>query len=211
MIHELRTYTIQPARFKDFVALTAKIGIKIRTKYSKLVGYWTTEIGELNQVVHLWEYENFDHRTRVRAALARDKAWQTKYLARSRSMVQRQESMVLVPADFWPFTPPTGTGIYELRSYRLHPGKVPEWLELFKAGLQTRQKYSKPVAVWSSELGELNRVAHLWRYESLEHRAQVRKAAMADPAWKEAVGKLGPLMQVMEAKILIPTEFSPLK
>jgi len=211
MIHELRTYTIQPVKFKDFVAHTAKVGIKLRTKHSKLVGYWTAEIGELNQVVHLWEYENFDHRTRVRAALAKDKAWNTKYLTRSRPMLQHQESMVLVPADFWPFTPPSGTGIYELRSYRLHPGKVPEWLEHFKGGLQYRLKYGKPVAVWSSELGELNRVVHLWQYESLEHRAQVRKAFMADPGWKETVGKLQPLMQVMESKILIPTEFSPLK
>ncbi len=211
MIHELRTYTTQPSKFKDFVALTAKVGIKLRTKHSRVVGYWTTEIGELNQVAHLWEYENFDHRTRVRAALAKDKAWNTQYLARSRPMLQRQESMVLVLADFWPFTPPSRPGIYELRSYRLHPGKVPEWLEHFKAGLHARQKYSKPVAVWSSELGELNRVVHLWQYENLEHRAQVRKAFMADPLWKETVAKLQPLMQVMESKILIPTEFSPLK
>lgn|SRR5574337_663718 len=211
MIYELRTYTIQPVKFKDFVALTAKVGIKLRTKHSKLVGYWTTEIGELNQVVHLWEYEDLDHRTQVRAALAKDKAWATKYLARSRPMLQRQESLVLVPADFWPFTAPAGTGIYELRSYRLHPGKVAEWLDQFKAGLAARQRYSKPVAVWSSELGELNRVVHLWQYESLGHRAKVRQAAMADPAWKETVGRLGPLMQVMESKILIPTEFSPLR
>lgn len=211
MIHELRTYTIQPSKFKDFVAHTAKVGIKLRTKHSKLAGYWTTEIGELNQVVHLWEYENFDHRTRVRAALAKDKAWNTKYVSRSRPMLQHQESMVLVPADFWPFTPPSGNGIYELRSYRLQAGKVPEWLEYFKTGLQARVKYSKPVGVWSSELGELNRVVHLWPYESLEHRARVRKAFMADPLWKETVAKLQPLMQVMESKILVPTEFSPLK
>jgi len=211
MIHELRTYTIQPPKFKDFIALTSKVGIKLRTKHSKVVGYWTTEIGELNQVVHLWEYEDFDHRTRVRAALAKDKAWNTQYLPRSRPMLQHQESMVLVPADFYPFTRPSGTGIYELRSYRLHPGKVPEWLEHFKDGLPARQKYSKPVAVWSSELGELNRVVHLWQYESLEHRARVRKAALADPAWKETVAKLGLLMQVMESKVLTPTEFSPLK
>ena len=211
MIHELRTYTIHPVKFKDFVAHTAKVGIKLRTKHSKLAGYWTTEIGELNQVVHLWEYENFDHRTRVRAALAKDKNWNTKFLSRSRPMLQHQESMVLIPADFWPFTPPSIPGVYELRNYRLHPGKVPEWLGHFKVGLQYRLKYSKPVAIWSSEMGELNRVVHLWPYESLEHRAQVRKAFMADPGWKETVAKLQPLMQVMESKILIPTEFSPLK
>ena len=211
MIHELRTYTIQPPKFKDFVAHTAKVGIKLRTKHSKVVGYWTTEIGELNQVVHLWEYENFDHRTRVRAALAKDKTWNTQYVSKIRPMMQHQETMILVPADFWPFTAPSSPGIYEFRSYRLQPGKVPEWLEHFKAGLPARVKYSKPVGIWSSELGELNRVVHLWPYESLEHRARVRKAFLADSVWQETVGRLRPLMQIMEAKILVPTEFSPLK
>jgi len=211
MIHELRTYTIHPVKFRDFVTLTAKVGIKLRTKHSKLAGYWTSEVGELNQVVHLWEYEDFDHRTRVRAAVAKDKAWNEKFLSRSRPMLQRQESMVLVPADFWAFTPPTNPGIYELRSYRLHPGKVAEWLDHFKVGLQVRLRYGKPVGIWSSELGELNRVVHIWHYESLEHRARVRKAFMADPLWKETVAKLQPLMQVMQSKILIPTDFSPLK
>lgn len=211
MIHELRTYTIQPSKFDNFVSLTAKVGIKLRTKYSKLVGYWTTEIGELNQVVHLLEYEDFDHRTRVRAALAKDKAWNTQYLVRSRPMIQHQDSMVLLPADVWSFTPPSGTGIYELRNYRLHPGKVAEWLEYWKEGMTARQKYSKPIAMWSSELGELHRVVHLWQYESLEHRFQVRKAALTNPLWKETVAKLATLAQVMESKILIPMEFSPLK
>jgi hypothetical protein len=211
MIHELRTYTIHPAKFKDFGALTAKVGIKLRTKHSKVVGYWTSEIGELNQVVHLWEYEDFDHRTRVRAALAKDQALQAQYVSKIRPMMQHQECMILVPVDFWPFTPPSGIGIYELRNYRLHPGKVSEWLEHFKTGLPARLKYNKPVGIWSSELGELNRVVHLWQYESLEHRARLRKAFMADTVWKETVGRLQPLMQEMESKILIPTEFSPLK
>jgi hypothetical protein len=193
------------------VTLTAKVGVKLRTKHSKLAGYWTTEIGELNQVVHLWEYENFDHRTRVRAAVAKDKAWNTKYLARSRPMTQHQESMILVPVDFWSFTPPAGSGIYELRSYRTHPGKMPEFLGQFKVVLEARLKHGKPVGIWSSELGELNRVVHLWHYENLEHRAQVRKALMADPDWREAAAKLPPFMQVMESKVLIPTEFSPLR
>ena len=28
----------------------------IRTNASKLNGYWTAEIGGINQVVHIWEY-----------------------------------------------------------------------------------------------------------------------------------------------------------
>lgn len=211
MIHELRTYTIEPSKFSDFLALSGEVGIKLRTKHSKLVGYWATEMGQLNQAIHLWEYDNFEHRTRVRSALAKDQAWNADFLPRIRPMIQRQESQILLPADFWTLTPPEETGIYELRSYRLHPGKVPEWLQLFKDALPTRQKYSSPVGVWSAEVGELNRVVHLWWYESLDQRLQARQASMTDPVWKETAGKLGALTQVMESKVLIATAFSPLK
>jgi hypothetical protein len=45
MIYELRTYRIHPSKLRDFLSVTAKVGITLRVKYSKLTGYWTTEIG----------------------------------------------------------------------------------------------------------------------------------------------------------------------
>ena len=30
--------------------------IHLRTAHSKLLGYWTTEYGGLNEVTHLWQY-----------------------------------------------------------------------------------------------------------------------------------------------------------
>jgi hypothetical protein len=30
--------------------------IHLRTAHSKLMGYWTTEYGGLNEVTHLWQY-----------------------------------------------------------------------------------------------------------------------------------------------------------
>jgi hypothetical protein len=211
MIHELRTYTLRPHRAMEFLKLTRKVGYEIRTRHSKCAGYWTTEIGELNQVVHLWEYEDFAHRTAVRAALAEDKDWRKEYLPKARKCHLYQESTVLIPSDVWPFAAGSGNGIYELRYYRLYPGKVAEWLGTFGKGLPARTKYSKPVGVWSSELGGLNTVYHLWGYPDLQARADTRKQVMADQAWSETVKGLSGLMLEMNAKILIPTDFSPMK
>jgi hypothetical protein len=211
MIHELRTYTLKPNKAADFLKLTREVGYAIRTRHSKCAGYWTTEVGDLNQVVHLWEYDDFAHRTAVRTALAKDSDWTTKYLTHARECHRRQESTVLIPSDVWPFTPGEGNGVYELRSYRLHPGKVAEWLALFRKGLPVRAKYSAPVGVWSSELGRLNVVHHLWGYADLQARAEVRRQVMADAAWAETVRGLNPLMQDMRTKILVPTDFSPMR
>jgi len=211
MIHELRTYTLLPKKAPEFLKLTRKVGFEIRSKHSKCLGYWTSEIGDLNQVVHLWEYADFAHRTQTRAALAEDKEWQKQFVSEARKCQLRQESTILIPSDVWPFTPGSGNGIYELRYYRLYPGKVGEWMDIFGKGLPARTKHSKPVGVWSSELGELNMVYHMWGYPDLQARADVRKQVAADPAWSDAVKSLGPLMLEMSAKILVPTSFSPMQ
>lgn len=45
--YELRTYTLNPADYPAFLALTNE-KIHMRLKHSKLVGYWTTELGGVN-------------------------------------------------------------------------------------------------------------------------------------------------------------------
>ena len=48
-------YHVKPESFSEFLKLTNE-KIHLRTNYSKLVGYWSTELGGLNEVVHIWEY-----------------------------------------------------------------------------------------------------------------------------------------------------------
>jgi hypothetical protein len=102
-------------------------------------------------------------------------------------------------------------GIYELRVYRLHPGKLAAYSDAMREGLPIRAKYSSPVGYWSVEIGPLNTVVHLWPYRDLGQRAEVRKALASDAAWQTTVGRLVPLLQVQETKLLIPAPFSPLR
>jgi hypothetical protein len=65
--------------------------------------------------------------------------------------------------------------IYEMRTYTLKPGSVGKWEELFAEAYGAgRDKYSKLGGLWHTELGPLNQVIHIWPYESLQHRADVR-------------------------------------
>jgi hypothetical protein len=57
-VYELRTYSVKPECMKPFVDLTLE-KLHIRTSFSVLHGYWTAELGGLNQVVHLWEYGQY--------------------------------------------------------------------------------------------------------------------------------------------------------
>ena len=77
--------------------------------------------------------------------------------------------------------------------------------------MPVREQYSTPVGVWSTEIGPLNMVVSLWAYRDATHRAEVRAAALGDPAWQAFVQKATSLLQAMEAKLLVPAPFSPLR
>ena len=66
-----------------------------------MVGYYFTEVGPLNQVIHLWAFETFEERIRRRAELNADAAWQA-YLAKTRPLIVSQQNMILNPAPFSP-------------------------------------------------------------------------------------------------------------
>jgi hypothetical protein len=212
MIHELRTYTIKVGRLAEYVEKSGSIGRPIRgDRYGKLLGYWSTELGPLNQVVHLWEYADLAARATARAGLARDERWVREYLPQSSPLLEAQETVILTPFEWAPFRPTPGMGVHELRTYRLVPGKAAAYGEVMREALPIREKHSAPVGYWLVEIGPLNTVVHLWGYRDLAHRAEVCRALAADAAWQSAVGRLLPLVQAQEAKILVPTSFSPLR
>ena len=66
-----------------------------------LVGFWHTEIGELNKVIHIWGYDSLDDRLARRAALAEHPDWPA-YLEVALPLIVEQENRVLIPASFSP-------------------------------------------------------------------------------------------------------------
>src|SRR5215469_13782297 len=73
MIYEVRTYTLRPGAVAEFEERFAK-RLPLREKHSKLGAFWHTEFGPLNQVLHVYPYEDLQQRTAVRDALAHDAA-----------------------------------------------------------------------------------------------------------------------------------------
>lgn len=103
MIVEERTYTTHPGKWRDYLALFEAEGLAVQRRIlGRLVGYYTTEIGELNQIVHMWAYEDLDERAERRAALLADPAFKS-YVAKMLPLLQKQETRILRPAPF--FTP----------------------------------------------------------------------------------------------------------
>ena len=210
-IFELRTYTLVPGKQAEYLSLSGDLSRKIRgDDYGKLEGFWSTEFGTLNQLVHLWSYADMNERERLRAALAQNERWRTEYVPKIRPLLIAQETKILAAA--LPVTPPTDTGnVYELRWYRTHMGRAGEWLEHFKAIMPTREKYMRRVGLWQTQIGQLNEVVHMWVFRDLNDRADARAKLGQDPAWQAFLGTSIPLLAHMQAIILNPAAHSPMK
>ena len=56
-IYELRTYTLHPGKINEAIDLYTNVGWPALEPFQKyLVGYFTGDIGALNQIVHLWKF-----------------------------------------------------------------------------------------------------------------------------------------------------------
>lgn len=104
MLVEQRTYTIAPSKLGKWLELYETYGLPVQLKYlGNLLGFFQTELGPLNQVVHLWGYDDLNERQRRRGEMAKDPAWH-EFLRRNEELgvIRDQESKILVPVKFSP-------------------------------------------------------------------------------------------------------------
>ena len=213
MIYEMRTYDLKPHSLAEVEKRFGE-AYEHRKKLSPLAAFWHTEIGPLNQIIHVWPYQDLEERARIRAEAIKDPNWPPKI----REFIVNQRSDIFIPLSVSPELKPAKVGPYfEMRVYTLASGaEVPKLQKLWEAGIPERTKFSPLCAAWISELGALNRFVHIWPYKSVDERNEVRKKAQAAGAWPPSLlakklGLPGYDMIAQENKILMPSAFSPLQ
>ena len=151
MLYEMRSYILKPGMVGEFEKRFAD-ALPTREKYSKLGAFWHTELGPLNEVIHVWPYEDLKQREEVREAASKDPSgnWPPK----SEGMILNMHSEVMVPA---PFMRPLGNqklgDIYEMRIYTYQPGTIPEVIKRWSEVIATREEYSPLAACWYPRSG----------------------------------------------------------
>ena len=101
MIYEMRVYTLSPGKVPEFEAMIESEALPHLTRYATLVGWWSTEVGPLNEVVHLWAYDDLAARDAARRAQGEDAALQA-FRPKAQALVQSQRNQLLKPSSFSP-------------------------------------------------------------------------------------------------------------
>ena len=204
MIYEIRTYTLHPRATDDFEKRWGA-AYPARAKYSPVAGFFHTEFGPLNEVIHIWPYADFGERERLRAEANKDPGWPPEVA----EFIVNQKVEILAPFDFAPaWTPGDHGPYYELRQYTFRPGSLGHIMNAWKDSLPERMKFSSPCLLGAVEMGPTaNSFIHLWAYKTLEERDRVRAGAGATGKWPPAGGREYYLSQ--QNKLMMPASFSP--
>ena len=101
-IYELRTYDVVVGKMSQVVELYKTEGWPALAKHpNRLVGYFTGDIGALNQVVHLWKFEDDADRREFWAGVFADPDFMA-FAAKLRPLLQAQQNKLLMRAPWWP-------------------------------------------------------------------------------------------------------------
>ncbi|EGG13300.1 hypothetical protein DFA_11061 [Cavenderia fasciculata] len=115
-VWELRTYQTKPGLVGKYILLilmnillyvsssclgseTFQKGFGERSKYSSPSGVFFSEVGKLNVLVHLWPYDNFEHRTNVRDEALKNDTWR-QTVTDTMPLLDNMESKTLLPVSF---------------------------------------------------------------------------------------------------------------
>lgn len=204
MIYEVRTYRLRPGTIPEVEKRFAE-ALPHREKYSKLGALWHTELGPLNQIVHVWPYESLDQRSELRGRAMQDPHWPPKI----GEFIETMDSEIFLPTSFMePLASRTFGGVYEMRTYIYQPGTIPEVLKRWEAAIQDRVKLSPLAACWYSDMGELNKFVHVWAYKSFAERDRIRAESTKLPTWPP---KTREFLVSQSNKILFPASCSPMQ
>ncbi|KAM3938389.1 protein NipSnap homolog 3A [Leptodactylus fuscus] len=99
------------------------------------------------------------------------------------------------------------TTLYELRTYAIKPSMMSSFMQLANENLHLRTAHSELVGFWSFELGGMNKVFHIWKYDSFAHRIAVRAKIAQDKLWQgNFMSKALPMMDTQDNEVayLVP-------
>ena len=101
-IYELRTYQVIVGKMAEVQRLYREQGWPAIDRHpKKLVGYFTGDVGALNELVHLWKFDDDNDRRAFWAGLFGDPDFMA-FAAQLRPLLKHQENKLMLAAPWGP-------------------------------------------------------------------------------------------------------------
>ncbi len=233
MIFERRAYTAKSGRLSNFYAANVERGFDLVDPMMKrLVGYFTTRTGPVDQVVHFYRYDDLgDWNTRLRGMYGVPEL--KPYFTEARSLLCRQESAFLdllpvealnplwgeendwLPGKNGALAPLDGNLVIEERSFQLRPGGVPAFVEACNAhgAAALAPIADRTIGSFVAVTGQLHLIRVWWWFASEDERTARQAAVFGSVGWSAFIAAISPLVQEQTSVLMMPSpvpEMSPL-
>jgi hypothetical protein len=94
-IVDLRVYTIRLRKMAQFIEVFDRLAMPVQLKYlGRPLGMFTSAVGPLNQITHLWGFDNMGEFEQRHAARDKDPDWPA-YLQASEHLITAQETRLI--------------------------------------------------------------------------------------------------------------------
>lgn len=233
-VHSIVFHQVKPDKVDEYVKLVGDWYPRmaaLEDNHVHLVGSWRTEVGDCDTfgtfhlfalilahhctahanpiIVHIWEFQRYQGYHASLHSIASHPDFPA-FDSQLKRLITAKNTSLMQEFSFWPTTSPRKLGgLFELRSYTLHPGNLLEWETHWRKGLKARREVMEGVGAWFVQIGELNTVHHLWQFADLEERKARREMSWGVEGWGETVHKTVPLIQAMRSRVLVPMPWSP--
>lgn len=177
-VYELTSLAFQMLKHSE-VAKAARDWVAAPDASGTLLGCWRSELGTLGRLLILRSFETSDalHRERRRALLSAN-PFNAGRLITGLEMDSYQRFPFLPPPR------PVAPGdVYEFRTYKLKPGGLPPTLAGWEAAIAPASEYTAHLVINMYALDGPPRITHIWRFESLAQRAELRSNAFSKGVW----------------------------
>ncbi|KAI4765780.1 NIPSNAP-domain-containing protein, partial [Aureobasidium sp. EXF-8846] len=195
-VHSIVLHDVKPDKVDEYVELVGTWYPRMANMPENkvhLVGSWRTEVGDCDTFVHIWEYQRYEGYHASLHAIQHHPDF-AEFDRKLKSLINSKKTSLMQEFSFWPTTAPRKLGgVFELRSYTLHPGNLLEWETHWRTGLRARKEVMEGVGAWFVQIGDLNTVHHLWQFADLEERRSRREQSWSVSGWGETVHKTVPL------------------
>ena len=101
-IFELRTYTLHVGKLTEAIKIYENLGWPALKKYkNNIVRYYIGDVGALNQIIHVWQFEDDNNRRALWKKIYADEDF-IKFAGEFRPLVLTQENKLMTAAPWTP-------------------------------------------------------------------------------------------------------------
>ena len=201
---------IKPDRGAEYAQLIQEKGLPLfKEAGGRMVGWWTTMVGDLYEHVTIWEYDSMTAFEKAGSILSKDDRFR-QFVVKRDPLLNGEDNRFerLVNFSRIPTLPETAkVVVHEVHHVSLAGREI--YLQQVEEALKLAEKHGfRIVGPWQTTLGDISEYTCLWLYDSLADRDMKLEALAASEDHQRLLHLLYGSCQGSVSRVLSPASFA---